>query len=132
MFLFALIACSGEEVEEPVTAPTVQWLSPADGATIAAGTTAASVVVDDFTLESPAKHNEGAPIGYLAISIDGTEVLTTGETTFDLTMDPGAYTLEAALYFVDGDEVTALDGSLCEEDAEGCAPVAASVSITVE
>ena len=130
--LFVLIACAGEEVEEPVAAPTLEWLTPAEGATVAAGSVACSLVVDEFTLEAPAKHNDGAPIGYLSIAVDGVEVLTTGDTAFDLTLEAGAHTLDAALFFADGDAAYANATELCEEGAAGCEPVAASVSVTVE
>lgn len=104
LVLSLLLACSGAHDDTGAEeAPTIEFLSPTDGATVPAGDVAVSVVVDDFTLESPAKHNEGAPEGYLSVTVDGAEVLTTAETQFTVTLAAGAHTIGAELRFVDGD-----------------------------
>ena len=60
--LIYLVACTGKE--ETVEAPTLEWLAPADGDTLAAGDTNASIVVDGMVLTDPAKHAEaGTQIG---------------------------------------------------------------------
>lgn len=139
MILALLFACttaatdSADSAEETVAPPLVDWLSPAEGDTVASGTDLpCSIVVDAFTLQDPAKHNEGAPIGHVRVSVDGTEALQTGGTTFTLNLTPGAHTLEAALFFADGDEVSANADRLCDEDDSDttCAPVSASISVT--
>lgn len=128
--LFVMLACSGAE-EEEVEAPTVEWLAPADGDTLAAGDTNASLVVDGLVLTDAAKHaEEGTPEGYVVVSVDGTEVLTTAEVVFTLTLEAGTHELDAALYYTDGDAITSMDGALCEEDA-GCDPVAATITVNV-
>ena len=135
LFALTLLACtttdSGEK-EEELAAPTIAWLDPADGASVTAGDVSASVVVENFSLEEPAKHNDGTPIGYISVMVDDVEVLTTGSTTFTLTLAAGAHTLAAQLYFSDGDEVSASSTALCDEDGDqtGCAPVLATASVT--
>ena len=128
--LIYLVACTGKE--ETVEAPTLEWLAPADGATLAAGDTNASIVVDGMVLTDPAKHAEaGTPEGYVVVSVDGAEVLTTAEVVFTLTLDAGEHDLNAALFYTDGDAITADTAGLCEEDA-GCAAVESTISVTAE
>jgi hypothetical protein len=122
-----LLACTGsaDDTAEAET-PTISFLAPEDGATVPAGDIDVSLVVDDFTLEDPAKHNEGQPEGYVELSwTDGTtsdEEQTADTNTVISITSPGAWTLTASLYFADGDEVT--------EEFADFEP--ASVSITVE
>jgi len=136
--LLSLLGCSSgsstDSGEAPVAPPLIEWLNPADGATIEAGDATCSTIIDAFTLADPAKHSEGAPTGYVAVSVDGAEVLQSGATTFTLTLDAGAHELTAALFYADGDEVSANADRLCEEDDTGdtCAPVAATIAVTVE
>ncbi len=137
LLALTLLACSGtsdDTGEETVALPTISWLSPADGDTVAAGDVSCSTVIEAFTLQDPAKHNDGAPIGYVSVSVDDTEVVTTGATTFRLTLDAGAHALMAALFYDDGDAVSANTEGLCdEEDADpACAPVIATISVTAE
>lgn len=137
IFALTLSGCSGAKDSGSASeeeAPTVSWLSPADGDTVAAGDVACSVLIEGFTLHDPAKHNDGAPIGYISVSADGAEVLATGETTFTLPLAAGAHTLTASLFYSDGDEVLASADHLCgEDDADAaCVPVAASISVTAE
>lgn len=133
LLVLTLLACTGKEDDSgaAVAAPTVTWLSPTDGATVTAGLVSCSIVIDGFALQDPAKHNDGAPAGYIAISVDDAVVLSTGDTTFDLTVGTGPHTLTAQLYYADGDEVSATTTRLCdEEDTDtACAPVVASIAI---
>jgi hypothetical protein len=126
MTLLALLfACTGADPDTAdtdlaVDPPSMSFLSPTDGATVPAGDIAVAVVVNAFTLEDPAKHNDGAPEGYLSVSVDGAAVLTTKETNFTLTItDAGAHTIGAELLYADGDAL--------EPD-----PVSAEIGITVE
>lgn len=133
MLLFlVLAACAGEEKEASEPAPTVEWLVPADGGTTTAGDVSCSLIVENFALVSPALHNEGEPIGYLEISLDGVVALETEETTPTLSIEAGEHTLAAALIYADGDEVLASGDLLCEEEGEGCEPVVAEISFTAE
>jgi hypothetical protein len=130
-------ACAGSDedtAEEAVAAPTVEWLVPGDGDAVTAGEVACSTVINDFTLEDHAKHSEGAPTGYLSVSVDGAEVLTSGVTNFTITLAAGAHDLTATLHYADGDEVLATDAELCDEEAadRACVPVEASVGVTAE
>ena len=110
--MWLLLACSNTLEDTAAEAVTLAFLSPTDGETVTAGEVAVSVVVDGFTLEDPAKHSEGAPEGYLAVTVDGAEVLTTGETQFNVTLDAGEHTLGGALFYADGD---ALEPSVSAE-----------------
>ena len=118
--------------EEPVPAATLEWVSPRDGDTTAAGDVACSVAANGFTLSDPAKHNEGQPIGYIEVRIDDAVVLQTGATTFALSLEPGNHTLSAQLFLDDGDEVVTDDEYTCDEDDKTCEPVVASIDLTVE
>ena len=130
MLLVLLLACAGEEKEEPAAAPTVEWLVPQEGATVSAGDLSTALIVENLTLEEPLLHNEGEPIGYLSISLDGALVLETGDTNPVITVLAGEHLLSAALYYTDGDEVRANADGLCEEDDETCDPVIAEVGFT--
>ncbi|MFZ5482427.1 MAG: hypothetical protein ACOZNI_37035 [Myxococcota bacterium] len=104
--LWLMLACTGGEGDDTaVEAPTVAWLTPSEGADTAVGDLACSLVVENFLLESPAKHGaEGeTPEGYLAIRLDGADVLETADTQFTVTVDAGEHTLEAELLYADGD-----------------------------
>jgi len=137
LFLFACnnIKDSDSAVELPP--PTIAWLSPLDGDTVAAGTdVSASVVVENFTLTAPVKHNEGTPVGYLSLLSDGTEFAQTGETTFiipAISLGVGEHDLTAQIFYADGDEVSASSDALCDEEAtEGCAPVITTIHVNVQ
>lgn len=133
LLLVSLIACGGDGDDTAATeAPTVSWLEPAADGTVTAGTVPASLVVEHFTLEDPAMHSEGGAEGYVAVSVDGSVVLETSQTTFDLDLTAGMHTLDAQLFYVDGDEVSVAEGALCEEDQEGCEPVVAEIMVTAE
>lgn len=125
-----LLACD-DEVASPAT---LEWLAPADGDTVPAGDVAGTVVVEGFALEDPAKHNEGTPEGYVAVGVDGDEVLQAGGTQFTLTLTAGAHELSAQLFYADGDEVLSSDTAICEEDSAdtACAPVMATIAVTAE
>jgi hypothetical protein len=126
VLLATLAACtaggdSAADSAAPET-PTITFLSPADGDTVTAGDVPFSVIVEHFALVDLAKDNEGEPEGYIGVSVDGTEVLQTSETTFDLALGTeGAVTVEAELFFSDGD---GLDEAFGET-------ISASISLTV-
>lgn len=135
--LLLAFACTGPDEDagdEAVAAPSIEWLVPSDGDTVTAGDVACSTIVDGFTLVNVAKHSEGAPTGYLSVTVDGAEVLATSDTNFTVTLAAGAHDLSAGLFYEDGDEVLATDTELCDEDTTdaACAPVAATVSVTAE
>jgi hypothetical protein len=135
MLTLLLLACAGSdkhESEEPLVAPTLSWNEPADGGLVGTTGVNCSVVVNDFTLTDPAMHNVGQPEGYLEISVDDAVVEQTSSTVFTLDLAAGPHTLKAALFYVDGDDVSAAAGLLCEEGGEGCAPVAASIEVTAK
>ena len=73
-------------------------------------TTAASSLpgLDWFVASAYAHNEEGTPAGDLSLTLDGALVvdhLTSTQTT--LTVAAGAHTLQAALFYEDGDEVGA-------------------------
>ncbi|MDP2306616.1 MAG: hypothetical protein Q8P18_11395 [Pseudomonadota bacterium] len=105
LILSLLLACTGAHEDTAVEdAATLTFLDPVDGDTVPAGDVAVSVIVDGFTLEAPAKHNEGAPEGYITVTVDGAVALTTAETQFTVTLaDAGSHTIGAELTFADGD-----------------------------
>lgn len=112
MLLLLTLACTaGDKDSDVVPTPVVTILTPSASTVVTAGTpTPVSMVVDGFTLEDPAKHNEGQPVGFLRVSWDdGTETgsVDTGSTQVDVTVaNAGTTTLQATLIFADGDEVT--------------------------
>ncbi len=128
--LLTLLACA--EPETPVDAPTVAWLVPSDGDVLTGVDIASALVIEGFSLQDPAKHSEGAPIGHVVVRVDGAEALQVGTTNFTVTVDPGDHTLEAALFYADGDAVEAADGLLCDEGEDGCAAVSAAIDVTVQ
>jgi hypothetical protein len=145
MLVALLLACStasstdsadtGDSAEALIPPPTIAWLSPSEGDTVAADTALpCSVVVDAFTLVDPAKHNEGAPTGYVQVAVDGQVLFQTGSTTFEVTLagSEAPHVLDAALFYDDGDAIAANAERLCGEDDPDttCLPVSASISVT--
>ncbi len=132
--VLTLLACTAKPDDSAVPAPSIAWLAPTDGSSVAVGPTSCSVVVEAFTLQDPAKHGEGGAEGYVAVLVDGVATLTTSTTTFDLELSAGPHTLLAQLTYVDGDEVSATATTLCGEDDPdpACGPVTASVTVTAE
>ena len=129
MFILAILAaCSGAEKGDSATAatPTVEFVSPADGATVPVGDVALSIAVTNFLLTDPAKHNDGEPEGYLQVDwSDGTtpDSVQTASTTPTIRIaTAGSWTLTAGLYFADGDGM--------DESFDDFVP--ASITITVE
>jgi hypothetical protein len=116
--LLFLLACATEGEETAGEAVTLSFLAPTDGEAVVAGDVAVSVVVDGFTLQDPAKHNEGAPEGYLSVTVDGAEVLTTGETQFSVNLSVGEHVLGGELFYADGDALEP--------------PVSAEITVTAE
>lgn len=104
MLLFSILAaCSGTPEDTATEPATIDFLSPADGATVAVGDVPVSLVVDGFSLVA-AKHNEGVAEGYIAFSVDGAEVLQSSEAQFTVAIDTaGEHTLRAELFYTDGD-----------------------------
>ena len=108
MLLISLLlsACTGtvDDTADAAAAPTLSILSPADGEVVTAGDVAVSVIVENFALEAPAKHNEGEAEGYIRVTVDGAEALTTAETQFTVTLNPTPeHTIGAELLVADGD-----------------------------
>jgi len=137
MLLFFLAACepvadtADTDSAESAEAPAVDWLAPAEGADVLPEVDC-SLVVTDFTFVDLAKHTEGGASGFLRVRVDGVDAGDFDSTTFTLgALDTGAHTLSAQLYYEDGDAIEAADGRLCDEEEEGCAPVTASVAVTV-
>ena len=128
--MFLLFPACTEPIEEEAEAPSLQWLSPSEGEQVPAGALSCAVILESFSLVDPAKHNDGAPIGYVGITVDAQPVLELGSTTFTLSLEAGAHALGATLYYADGDAVRAKEGALCEE--AGCEPIQATVRIEAE
>lgn len=103
--LMLLVACTAGKDDSAAPDPaTLTLLTPSEGDVVAAGAVSVAVVVEDFLLVDPAKHNDGSPEGYLQVRLDGADVLTTGATTFTVEdVAAGAHTLEVELYYADGD-----------------------------
>jgi hypothetical protein len=97
------LACSEPSADSGESA-SVTFVDPLDGDTVAVGALQASVIVEGFLLEDPAKHNDGAPEGYLSVSLNDAEVLQTSSTVFEVQLDAaGSVTLGAELRYADGD-----------------------------
>lgn len=135
--ILLMAACAGKEEEAPT--PTVSFLSPEDGATVAAGAVDVTLIVENMTLEEPVEtaragdallwlipgrpayaHNEGETEGYAELSLDGVVVAQLGSTQGQLTdVAAGSHTLVAELFYADGDAleppVTATVGFTAEE-----------------
>ena len=109
MLLLTLLACDGGQDSVALETPTVSFLSPADDASVSVGALPLSMVVEHFALHDPAKHNEGEPEGFVRVAwTDGTasETLDTGSTTPTIDIaSAGTWTITAALYYADGDEI---------------------------
>lgn len=102
--LFALaLACTAFHDDTAEEAPTVSFLAPLDGDVVAAGDVAVSILVEDFVLKSPAVHNVGTGEGYAQIRVDGVDTLAAMRTNFSLDLATGEHTLEAELFYTDGD-----------------------------
>jgi hypothetical protein len=102
--LFLACTSGSKESEEDLPAATIQFLVPLEGEEVLAGEASFAVVVENFSLVDPAKHNEGTATGYIQIRLDGTDVLQSGSTNFTVTVgSAGAHAVEAELYYEDGD-----------------------------
>lgn len=111
---------------------SVQWLSPVDGAEVSAGDVSCALIVEGFTMTSAAKHNDGAPEGYVRLTVDGSEAKLVASTNFSLPLDAGFHALGAQLYYGDGDAVYATHEAICDDaDAEGCVGVSAEIEVNV-
>ncbi len=103
MLLTLLFACTAAHDDTVEEAPAVRFLAPLDGDVVAAGDVPVSILVEDFTLKSPAVHNLGTGEGYAEIRVDGVDTLASMRTNFTLSLAAGEHTLEAELFYVDGD-----------------------------
>lgn len=138
LFTFACKDAADDSALEP---PELSFLSPEADSIVEAGDVAVSLVVEHFVLVEPvasrdsradrafgalfdalippaAAHNEeGTPEGFISLSLDGSEVMSTGSTQATVSVtDAGEHTLEAELFYTDGDALEP--------------PVSASVSFT--
>jgi len=125
--LVLMAACSGPE-EVPEFHPTLEFIAPTDGGSVAAGDVQVSIVVEEFVLAAPeaearatdrpaalpmlllleqtaAAHNEeGEPTGYVQLSLDDAAVGQMDTTQFTLVgVTAGSHVLKGELLFVDGD-----------------------------
>lgn len=121
VLLTTILACGAHDKAEEDADATIAFLSPEDGATVAVGDVDFSVLVENFALVDPAKHGgEEEPEGYIGLSVDGVEVLQSGETQFTLTLEEaGERTIEAELFYAN-------DGDPLDE------PATATLSLLVE
>lgn len=118
-----LLGCPSEPEPEP---PTLEILSPAEGAQVGVTDVQVSFVAEHFTLVEPgsaalrapapspffwiptaaAHGDEEDPEGYASVRIDGTEVGQASETQFTIdTLEAGSHTLEIELVWPDGDSL---------------------------
>ncbi len=98
--LLTLLACAAEET----VVPALSFVTPREGDVVTAGDAVpVSLLVEDFGLESPAKHNEGTPEGYVLLRVDGVDAETMADTQTEVVLAAGAHTLEAELFYLDGD-----------------------------
>ncbi len=135
LLALTLFACTSKTDDSAIApAPTVAWLTPADTDLVAVGDVSCALIVEGLTLEDPAKHSEGGAEGFVRISVDGTQVKDVATTTFTLTLAAGAHDLSAALYYIDGDAISATTDRLCAEDDTdtACAAVAETISVTAQ
>ena len=135
------VACTDKSADDSAApAPTLSFLAPADGATVAAGTVDVTIIVENMTLEEPGAdearatggpllwllpggearaHNEGTTEGYAELSLDGSVVEDMYSTQTQLAdVAAGAHTLGCELYYADGDALEP--------------PVTAEISFTAE
>ncbi len=127
MLLSSLL--SGCTEEEHTSTSQVEFLSPEEGTTVAAGPLSVSVVIEHFTLAeamasrsshrdtrtwsrwldallpgTPAlAHNEGEAEGYCILRLNGEEVAQMSTTQQEIDVAAGSHTLEAELVYTDGD-----------------------------
>lgn len=137
MLFVLLAACApeptdtGDTAEPAPEAPTLAWISPADGADVSPSVNA-SIAATGFSFVDLSKHSEGGAAGFVRVRVDGADVGDYDLTTFTLTgLAEGSRVLGAQLYYEDGDPVAALDGVLCDDDAQGCEGVVAEITVNV-
>ncbi len=103
MLLALALACAADKHDTAEDTPTVTFLAPLDGEVVTAGDVPVSLLVEDFLLKSPAVHNVGTGEGYAQMRVDGVDVLAAMRTNFTLDLAAGEHTLEAELFYTDGD-----------------------------
>lgn len=125
--LLALAAgCANDKAADTSSsAPTVSFLSPAEGEELSDSAAQVSLLIENFTLTAPAASAAGpqwpllllpggvarahseegvTPEGYCTLSLDGTPVVDLSETQHTLNgLAGGEHTLGAQLYYADGD-----------------------------
>jgi hypothetical protein len=105
--LLTLSAATGchKDAEDTGASATLEILAPLDGEQVTAGEVVFSVVVEGFSLVTPAKHEEGEALaGWIIAAVDGTDVATDGDTQVALTLDTvGSHTVALRLELEDGD-----------------------------
>jgi hypothetical protein len=110
MLLLLLLACDGGDDSVALETPTISFLSPVDGGSVAVGDLQLSIVIEHFALQDPAKHNAGEPEGFVRVAwTDGSvsESRDAGSTTPTIEIpSSGNWTITAALHYADGDEIT--------------------------
>lgn len=120
-----LLACAGD-TDEPALIPHLEFVAPQDGETVAAGDVQVSLSVEHFAFTEPTfstrfdptlllpvasawAHGEGEhgePAGFVQLRLDGVVVADLTSTQHTLTdVAAGPHTLDAALYYADGDDL---------------------------
>lgn len=103
--LSLLTACTAGGAD--TGAASIEIVHPSADDSIAVGPFSVTVLVENFSLQAPATTGKVAPAGYISASLNGTEVLTTAETTFSVSTDTmGTYTLAVELRTADGGALT--------------------------
>lgn len=120
--------CKDAADDSALETPTLSFLAPVAGSTLDAGAVSVSLVVEHFILVEPtasrrdpadraigrlielaipaaqAHTTAGTPEGYVALGLDGVEVLNTGSTQVSIEQVlAGEHTLDAELRHSDGD-----------------------------
>jgi hypothetical protein len=126
LLLVLLAGCANDKAADTSsTAPSVSFLSPTDGEELADSEVQVSLLIENFTLTTPAAKASGpqwpllllpggvawahseegeTPEGYCALTLDGTPVVNLSETQHTLGgLAGGEHTLGAQLYYADGD-----------------------------
>lgn len=108
--LALLLGChDAETVETLGETPTITFVSPSEGDTVAAGDVNISLAVEHFVLVAVEKHGDAGVQGSLVFTTQQgsvAETIETGSTTFTVPLAVGEASLEADLVFEDGDPVS--------------------------
>lgn len=106
ILLVSLVGCNKDAADSAADA-TIEIISPEDGVQVAPGDVNLAVVVEGFTLVTPAKHEEGEALaGWIIASVDGADVGTDGDTQLTVTLaEVGVHTVAVRLELEDGDPI---------------------------